>query len=82
MQWQLYKEVTAEDHPDDEANHATFDAAARRMFLGGEMENKLAADFRRFCRCAIQAALLGQDRRAWEDSFRMGINIIVYSMTH
>ncbi len=67
--WQLHRGAIREDAPDDEETRRAYDAAARRMFRDGEAVD---AAFCRFCRCAVQGALLTQGREAWERGFESG----------
>jgi hypothetical protein len=67
--WQLHRGAIREDAPDDEETRRVYDAAARRMFRDGEAVD---VTFCRFCRCAVQGALLAQGREAWEEGFESG----------
>ncbi|MEA3341881.1 MAG: DUF2958 domain-containing protein, partial [Chloroflexota bacterium] len=59
--WELFKGGDASHLEEtlDETHRDGFDMAARRMFVDGY---DVSAEFCRFCRCAVQGALLAQER--------------------
>ncbi len=75
--YRQWLEGIVSDDCEDEIHRDDWDAIAREMFLeGAQAFSASAPEFRRFCRCVIQGALLGQEPPVWEETYRAGGDFI------